>query len=213
MSPPPEYFTNRWRDGRGAANPEHGILYWHLLLGRNPQLRHAARAAQRRLANFSGLHVTPFQWLHLTVLISGEASQVSESARSEMLRIAEAALSETGPISIKLDRILYHPEAIVLAADPAEALHPLREAAHKATQAIMGHHGAANTHQWVPHVTLCYSTTTQRAEPIIAALGKKLPDCRAKIDTLSLVIQQGSEWLWNWTPVGAVSLPASPTTR
>jgi hypothetical protein len=63
--------------------------------------------------------------------------------------------------------------------------------------------------QWMPHVTLCYSTRVQPAQPIIATSGKTLPSCRVAIDTLTLVVQQGAEWLWNWSPVGAVSLPGS----
>jgi hypothetical protein len=33
------------------------------------------------------------------------------------------------------------------------------------------------------------------------------------VDTLNLVIQRGAEWLWNWSPVGAVTLPASRPAR
>jgi hypothetical protein len=132
-----------------------------------------------------------------------------------MLAIAESHLTGTGSIPVELNRILYHPEAIVLAADPAETLRPIHEAARKATQAVTGHSGATerSSPRWTPHVTLCYSTSTQPAGPIIAALGKQLPECRVLIDTLSLVIQLGAEWLWNWSPVGTISLPRSLQTR
>lgn len=209
MSPLPKQFTDRWGDGYGAADPGHGMLYWHVLLGGNPQLRRTVSLAQERLADFSGLHMTPLQWLHLTVLIAGPADQVPESARNEMLAIAKAHLSGTGSVMVELNRILYHPEAIVLAADPADALRPIREAAQKATQAVIGHGGTAArpSPHWTPHVTMCYSADTQPAGPIIAALGKRLPGCQVLIDTLSLVIQYGSEWLWDWSPVGTISLP------
>jgi 2'-5' RNA ligase len=178
-------------------------------------LRNMVRMAQARLSRFSGLHMTPLQWLHLTVLVAGPAGQISPAARSEMLMAARSSLSGVGPISIELSRIFYHPEAIVLIADPAEALSPIREAAQQATKTVMGHRGAdaPSSSPWTPHVTLCYSTSTQPAEPIIAALGKGLPSCRVSVNALSLVLQQGAEWLWNWSPVGAVSLPSSPPTR
>jgi 2'-5' RNA ligase len=215
MSPLPERFTDRWRDGHGSASPEYGLLWWLVLLGGNPQLRSAARAAQSRISNFPGLYMTPLRWLHLTVLIAGPAEQISEHARNEMLAIARSSLAGTGPITIELGRIFYHPEAIVLTAHPADALSPIRDAAQRATREVTGHSGSddRSSPQWTPHVTLCYSTSVQPAQPIIAALGKELPTCQASIDNLSLVAQQGTEWLWNWSPVGAVSLPGSSPAR
>jgi 2'-5' RNA ligase len=215
MSPLPKQLIDRWRDGHGAFEPEHGTLYWHVLMGGKPQLRDAALTAQTRISKFSGLHMTPPQWLHLTVLPAGPASQIQDDARNEMLTVARSSLSGIGPIEIEFNRVFYHPEAIVLRADPAEALNPIREAAERATQAVTGGSGtnARSSASWMPHVTLCYSTSRQRAEPIIAALGTELPRCRVSVDTLSLVVQQGAEWLWNWSPVGSVSLQDSLPTR
>jgi 2'-5' RNA ligase len=209
MSPLPKQLIDRWRNGSGTARREHGIVYWHVLLGNDPQLRTTAQTAQGRLANFAGLHMTPLQWLHLTVLIAGPADQISHDAINEMLMTARLSLSSIAPIKVDLSRVIYHPEAIMLAAQPAEALNPIREAAQQATRGVTGHNGFAERSSpvWTPHVTLCYSTSVQPAEPIIAALGKELPSCQVAIDSLSLVIQQGAEWLWSWSPVGTVSLP------
>ena len=185
MTPFPEQLIDRWRDGYGESESEYGQLWWLVLLGSNPQLRTAAQAAQSRISNFSGLHMTPLRWLHLTVLIAGPADQISEHARNEMLAIARSCLADTGPITIEFSRIFYHPEAIVLTAHPAEALSPIRDAAQRATQAVTGHGGNddRSSPQWIPHVTLCYSTSIQPAQPIIAALGKGLPSCQVTIDT------------------------------
>jgi 2'-5' RNA ligase len=215
VSPFPEQFTDRWADGHGDADLEYGLLWWLVLLGDDPQLRSTALAAQGRIANFSGLHMTPLRRLHLTVLIAGPANQIAEHARNEMLAIARSALAGIRPITIELSRIFYHPEAIVLMAHPAEALSPIREAAQRATQAVTGHSGTddRSSPEWTPHVTLCYSASVQPTRPIIAALGKELPKCQVSIDNLSLVVQQGAEQRWNWSPAGAVSLPGSPPTR
>ena len=59
---------------------------------------------------------------------------------------------------------------------------------------------------WVPHATLCYSTSQQPAAPIIAALGKALPTREVTIDKLSLVVQHGPALSWDWRPVGTVHL-------
>jgi 2'-5' RNA ligase len=211
MSPLPSQLADRWRDGRGAAGAGAGTLYWHVLLGGNSQLRKTARIAQNRLAKFTGLHMTPLQWLHLTVLIAGPANQISGQAMDEMLAAARLSVSGTAPITIELSQVIYHPEAIVLAAQPAGALSPIREAARQATLAVTGRDAVAERSSpiWTPHVTLCYSTSTQPAEPIIAALGKKLPDCQVTIDSFNLVIQRGAEWLWNWSPVGTIHISGS----
>lgn len=211
MSPLPARLADRWRDGRGAADPGAGTLYWHVLLGGNTRLREAACAAQDRLGKFTGLHMTPLQWLHLTVLIAGPAGQISVQAMDQMLAIAKLSIAGTAPITVELSRIIYHPEAIVLAAQPAEALRPIREAARHATLAVTDREGVAERSSltWIPHMTLCYSTSAQPAEPIIATLGKKLPDCQVTINAFNLVIQRGAEWHWNWSPVGTVPLPGS----
>lgn len=155
--------------------------------------------------------MTPLEWLHLTVLIAGPSSQISDLAMRDMLAIAQQSALNAPPITVELSKIIYHPEAIVLAAEPADSLNPILEAAKKATQAVTGHDGTIgrSSSKWTPHVTLAYSTSTQPAEPIIAALGKESVACNVTIDAFSLVIQQGSEWLWKWSPVGTVSLAGS----
>src|SRR5260370_18028134 len=127
MSPLPRQLVDRWRDGRGAAEAGAGTLYWQILIGGNSQFRKAASTAQDGLAKFTGLHMTPLQWLHLTVLIAGPANQISGQAMDEMLAAARLSVSGTAPITIELSRVIYHPEAIVLAAQPTEALSPIRE--------------------------------------------------------------------------------------
>jgi 2'-5' RNA ligase len=59
---------------------------------------------------------------------------------------------------------------------------------------------------WVPHVTLAYSTSAQPAAPIIATLGRKLPEHGIRVERVDLIIQEGAERLWNWRSVAEVSL-------
>jgi hypothetical protein len=55
---------------------------------------------------------------------------------------------------------------------------------------------AAWSAHWRPHITICYSTSSQPAKPIIDALGTQLPGCDINIGALSLVIQHGPEGAW-----------------
>lgn len=120
---------------------------------------------------------------------------------------ASRLLASTPPITVTLGKVLYHPEAMVLAAAPATALNPVREAALAATREITGTDGQPeNTARWTPHVTVCYSTTRQPAEPIIAALGRSLPERHFQVNAVTVVIQQGPERLWAWHPIAAIQL-------
>jgi 2'-5' RNA ligase len=208
MSPLPRYLEDRWRNRKEPASAEHGMIYWHILLGGHPEVRELADTAQHRLSRFDGLHMTPHRWLHITTLVAGPAAEFSECAVSSMLEHARASLSGQVPISITLGRVFYHPEAIVLMAQPEMALNPLLEAAQRATEIATGRNGSDEglLASWSPHVTLCYSTSRQPAGPIIADLGTQLPARDVTVKALSLVIQRGPERTWDWHPIGEARL-------
>jgi 2'-5' RNA ligase len=208
MSPMPAKFTNRWRH-RAEPAPGEGLIYWHMLVGEYPEAAAAAQEAQQRLATFDGFHLTPLKWLHMTTLIISPSNQISAEQMRLLAESAARSLAGTPPITVTLAKVLYHPEAIMLAATPADALTPIREAALAATREVTGTDGQAETRPWTPHVTICYSTSDQPAAPVIAALGRNLPERQFQVSALSLVIQQGPERLWDWHPVATIRLPAS----
>ena len=80
-------------------------------------------------------------------------------------------------------------------------------------EAVTGHDPNDDSPQWIPHITVCYSTAEQALAPIIAALGAQARECQIQISTVSLVIQHGPERLWDWRTVGAVHLPAPAQTQ
>jgi len=210
MSPLPQELVDRWQH-RSENGPGEGTVYWHILLGDNAGLRSMAEKAHARLAKFSGLHQAPLRWFHITTLIAGSTDEIEDSGMSRMLAEARALLSDTAPIKVTFRRVLYHPEAIVLSVYPQGALEPIHEAALAATRAVTGRDGNISgcMQPWNPHVTLCYSTGTQPAEPIIAALGKELPARQVTVQSLSLVVQRGPERLWDWQHIGTAHLAGS----
>lgn len=204
MSTLPVEFTDRWQD-RAEPGPGQGLVYWHLLVGDHPEIVAQAQEAQRRLAPFSGLHMTPLKWLHMTMLIAGDASQLPPADLQRMAEAAQRMLSGTGPINVTLGKVLYHPEAIMLAVDPAEAFAPVLDAVRAATREVTGTDGqSAHQAPWYPHITVCYSTSRQPAAPIISALGRELSAAAAQLRDVSLVVQQGPERLWDWHPAATV---------
>jgi len=193
--------ADRWQD-RAEPSPGQGMLYWHILLGDSPHVRALASIAQERLARFPGLHFTPKRWLHVTTLAVGFVEEFTEAEIGSMVARARDFLSVIPPATVILGKILYHPEAITLEIEPEGALDPVRNAVRTAVM-----NEVTTQHEsWVPHVTLAYSTSVQPAAPIIAALGRRLPEHDISVDCISLVVQEGAERLWNWQPVAEISL-------
>ncbi|MGC4957897.1 2'-5' RNA ligase family protein [Actinomadura citrea] len=205
MSPLPTRMINRWQN-REEPGPGQGTLYWHILVGDRPEARDLAHTAQKRLAGFHGLHMTPPEWLHITTLVVGPTDEITPDQQHEVLTAASELLAELPPVTVKLSRIIYHPEAIAVAVQPTDDLKQIRNAVQTATHKVIGHEGHTEGTQWTPHMTLAYSETEQPAEPLITALGKELPTGEFTLKTVTLVAQQGPERLWDWHPAGRACL-------
>ena len=209
MSGLPAEMIDRWQD-RPEPTPGEGLIYWHMLVGTDPAVIALAREARRKLAPFTGLHLTPYAWLHMTALIAGPASEISGEQIQQMAVAAGQLLEDVPPITVTVGKVLFHSEAIMLVAQPAEALLPVLEAVREATQEVIARPGrAGNKLPWTPHITIAYSTARQPAEPIITALGLSLPERKVQISTVSVVNQRGPERSWDWHPEATIRIGKS----
>ena len=208
MSPFPVRMIDRW-EHRAEPGPDEGAIYWHILFQDQPQVAELAEFAQGRLAQFSGLHMTPLKWLHMTTLALGSAEAIKPDQRSHLISEASKRLRSIQPATTVLDRVLYHPEAIMAGTSSPDALQPIHEAIKRATRSALGKDNPTESHPWTPHITLCYSTEEQQAAPLIEALGNKLPPCEVTIKNVSLVLQRGAERLWDWHPIAHIPLSSS----
>jgi 2'-5' RNA ligase len=204
MSPLPARMQDHW-SAEPAGDPARKHLAWFMLFAGQPQVAELARLGQARLAGLPGLDLVPPQWLHLTTLIAGYRDEITPGQAQEMARHARHALARTRPVPITLGRVLYHPRAVMLDAGPAAALEPVLHAVREATRAATGQDGRLYSAPWTPHITLAYSNTTCPAAPVIAALGRRLPERTAAITSVSLVAQ-APEQQWTWDPVTEVTL-------
>lgn len=207
MSPLPTRMADRWQS-RPEPGPGEAQVYWHILMRDQPQARALAAVARQRLAGFSGLHFTPEQWLHLSVLRLGLGSEFSSGDVDIMISQAGHLLRQIPPVSVTLGQVLYHPEAIALGIRPGDGLDAVSMAIRKAAADTLALPAEVVTAPWIPHVTVAYSTQDQDAAPVIAALGHELPDCPLMIETIHLIAQHGAERDWNWQPVASVRLGA-----
>ena len=208
MSYPPSQMVNRW-ENRPEPKPGQGQLYWHVLFKDEPRLQALASSAQEKLMPFAGLHLTPKQWLHLTVMLAGFSEDFTDASINEMTTCADQLLSSVSPITITFSKFWYHPEAIVLGIQQSDSLNSLFEAVQNATNTVGAHCKARDNGLWNPHVTLAYSAAAQSASPIIAALGHDVPSCEVTVRRVNLVVQEGPERLWNWRSLAEIPLGVS----
>jgi 2'-5' RNA ligase len=206
MSPLPTQMADHWWQ-RPGRTPGRELYHWHMLFHDHPEVRGLAALAQQRLAGLPGLDMIPMEWLHLTTYIVGFADEVPASGIETTVREARHLLTDVAPIPVTFGRVFYHPQAAVLPAEPLGALDPVLDAVRAATHLGCGDGaGHADTSPWVPHVSVAYSNGTGPAAPVIAALGRRLPDIEVALRSVSLVAQTQVGHSWQWRPVAEVSL-------
>jgi 2'-5' RNA ligase len=165
--------------------------------------------AQEKLVGQPGLDMIEMPWLHMTTYIVGFADEVPDAAIQAMTAGARRRLSEVAPIQVSLGRVGYASNAIVLPVEPPGALTPVLDAVRAATRAA-GCEGHTDTDPWLPHISIAYSNATIPAAPIIAALGRRLPQTEITIRSISLVSQTQVGRSWQWRPVAEVHFTGEP---
>jgi 2'-5' RNA ligase len=186
-----------------GVDPARPQLMWLMTVGGDAQIAELARAGQERLAGIEGLDLVPREWLHITTLIAGFSDEITPDQVTVMADTARQLLARTAPIPMTFGRILYHPRAVMLAAQPAEALEPVLNAVRAATRSATGKDGHLHFEPWTPHITMAYANTRRPALPVIDSLGRELPRLQVPIRSVSLVAQ-APEQQWTWHPVADV---------
>jgi len=210
VSPLPTQLADHWWQ-RPGRRPGRRQYHWHILFRDQPRMHELVAAAQRKLADLPGLDLVPLQWLHLTTLVVGFADEVPAQAVDTMVTTARQLLAPDEPIRVSLGRVFYHPEAVVLLVEPAEALEPVLSAVQVATREA-GCQGHTGTDPWRPHISIAYSNGPGPAAPVIEALGLRVPPAEIAIGSVSLVAQAQVGHSWQWQPVAEVRLGTGTAT-
>ena len=133
---------------------------WLMRVGDTQQVAELARFGQARLAGLAGLDMVSREWLHMTTLIAGFADEISSGQVEAMADQVRRLLAGTPPITVILGRVLYHPRAVMLAAQPPSALEPVLHAVQEehaslrdATVSCITSHGlrTSRSHTPTPH--------------------------------------------------------------
>jgi hypothetical protein len=207
MSPLPTEMANHWWQRPGRL-PGRELYHWHMLFHDQPVVRELAAMAHERLVGLPGLDMVPTEWLHLTTYIVGFADELPDGSIEAMVQEAHHLLADVAPIPVSLGRVYYHPQAVVLAVEPLGALDPVLDAVRTATHSA-GLDGHNDIDPWRPHVSVAYPNRSIPAAPIIAALGRRLPNVEVTIRSVSLVAQTQVERTWQWRPVAEVAFTGS----
>lgn len=204
MSPLPVEMANHWWQRPGRL-PGRELYHWHMLFHGDHKVRDIVATAQQRLDGLAGLDLVPLQWLHVTTYIVAFVDEMSDTQVRALIAEATNLLSTTAPIAVAIGRVLYHPTAVTLALEPADALYPVLDAVRRATHSV-GCDGHTDTDPWIPHVSVAYSNAVGPAEPIIAALGRRLPSVDVQMASISLVAQTQVDHTWQWRPIAEIPL-------
>ena len=207
MSPLPTQMANHWWQ-RPGRYPGRLLYQWHLAFHDQPKVLELAEIAQARLHSQAGLDMIERHLLHLTTYIVGFVDEVPMHAVNQMIDDARDRLSRIAPIRVMVGKIGYHPQAVMLLVEPSEALNPTLDAVRSATEAA-GFEGHTDTDPWRPHISVSYSHASGPAAPIVAALGRSLPETEITVKSISLVSQTQVGHSWQWEPVAEVYLTAS----
>jgi 2'-5' RNA ligase len=170
-----------------------------------PAVRELAAAAQERLVGLPALDMVPLQWLHVTTYIAPFVDEMADRQATAMVDEARRLLGNVEPIPVTLGRLLYHPQAVTVAIEPLGALDPVLDAVRAATRSV-GCEGHTDTNPWLPHVSVAYSNGPGPYAPIVAALGRQLPNVEVTITSVSLVAQAQVGRTWQWRRVAEVHL-------
>jgi 2'-5' RNA ligase len=208
VSPLPVQMEDHWSLAP-EVDPGRARLMWFMRVGDNPQVAELARTGQARLAGLGRLDLVPRDWLHMTTLVAGFADEISSAQAEAMASQARRLLAGTRPIAVTLGKVLYHPRAVMLAAQPPSALEPVLQAVQEATRVATGREGELHYEPWTPHVTLAYANAARPAGPVIEALGLDVPPQRVAISSVSLVSQAPAQ-RWTWRLVAQVPFGTGP---
>jgi len=179
---------------------------WHVLFDNQPAAREAVREVQNRMAGLAGFDLVPGPWLHMTTRIVGFADEISGAEASDLVTTAADGLSGLAPVQVSFSRIGFHPEAVVLVAQPVPSLLPIRRAVCDATRQVLGPERAGGDEEWIPHVTAAYSNADTPASPVIDAAGRTVPARDATVSRVDLVIQERCGHSYRWEKVAAARL-------
>jgi 2'-5' RNA ligase len=201
----------RWRPDWA---PDRVDLWWYLTLREHPQVAASSRSATRALQTSPHVDANPVAWLHLTLREIGFADEVTPEAVRECVARTRRALAAWKPLTLRVGTVGALPSAVVLWAEPRDAVEDLRAALTGRTEPITDRDGLLGPDAQWPHVSIAYVRHDCDPEQVLSHLPAVAP-VQISISEVTLAAVTRHDTHYEWTvqahvPLGAIVGSAPP---
>jgi 2'-5' RNA ligase len=194
-----------WRPG---WRPGRRMYTFHITFDDQPVVHRLASRCQEALRGLGGVDLVPPRWLHLTVQGVGFTDEVSAGDADAIMQAARNRLAGLPAPSVGLGPVTITPEAILLPAEPGEALTAVRAALRAAILDVWAPSRLTEAETWTPHVTVAYSKSDGPAAPYHAALEDISGTVHAQITAIQLIILGRDDHIYEWSVYAAAAIGA-----
>jgi 2'-5' RNA ligase len=185
-----------WRPG---WRPGRRMYTWHFTFEDQPAVQDLAARYQARLASLPGLDFVPRRWLHLTTQGVGFTDEVSNDDVTAIIGGARSRLASHSPVRVTLGPARVTSEAILLDVSPADELAIIRAQLRTAIRDVWSPDQVLEPADWMPHVSVAYSSTTAPAARYVAALAEYNETAESLIQAVQLIVLQRDQHMYEWT--------------
>jgi 2'-5' RNA ligase len=181
-----------WRQGRS-------FYTWHLTFADQSDVARVARHYHAILRDVPGVDPVPVEWLHLTMQGLGFTDEVKGDQVDEAVAAVRGELAKLTPFEFVLGPVRVDPEALLLDAEPAEAVRQLRLAIRAGISEAWGADRVPEPDApFTPHVSVGYISADGPAEPFISALEASPATGRAAVSEAQLIVIKRDSSMYTW---------------
>ena len=194
-----------WRPG---WRPGRRMYTFHFTFDGQAAVQALATRYRDRLAGLPNLVLVPDRWLHLTTQGLAFTDEITGSEVQAVVSAATDRVREFRPVRAVVGPARVTPEALLLDVTPAGDLADVRAAIRDAIAAVRGRDKLGESDEWMPHVSVAYSSGTGSAEPYIKALTAE-DTAACLIDSVELIELNRDNRMYEWDTVARLPLIGS----
>jgi hypothetical protein len=160
-----------------------------------------------RLVGLPDLVLVPDRWLHLTTQGLAFTDEIISSEVQAVVSAAAERVRESAPVQAVIGPARVTAEALLLDVSPPSDLANVRAAIRDAIAAVRGRDKLGEGDEWVPHVSVAYSSGTGSADPYVKALAVE-DAATCLIDSVELIELNRDNYMYKWQTVARLPLAA-----
>lgn len=190
-----------WRVGRR-------FYAFHVTFEEQPDLYRLADAYRSALTAVPAVALIPNRWLHLTMQGIGFTDETSDQTLTRIIDEAGQQLGQLPAVDVKFREAVVTGEAIVMPADPGEAVRQLQAATRTAIGRVVGaDRVSGDPTRYRPHVSVAYLTAAGSAEPYVRAVEDVKPHpATVRISHVDLIEMHRDRHMYEWSVVARLPL-------